>query len=130
MNSARQLLLDDGTNRWYDKTIQLIVFANGRAGLYAEHALIDATVISRLLTDAMTEITVPNEGDAEYEINKQHVLPSKLEFEYDSKLDSMIVEAQGFYKNFIGQHHVHTEVFSNWGSSAIKKMGFSPDAFV
>jgi hypothetical protein len=93
MNSARQLLLDDGTNRWYDKTIQLIVFANGRAGLYAEHALIDATVISRLLTDAMTEITVPNEGDAEYEINKQHVLPSKLDFEYDSKLDSMIVEA-------------------------------------
>lgn len=54
--SARQLLLDDGTNRWYDKTIQLIVFANGRAGLYAEHALIDATVISRLLTDALQEI--------------------------------------------------------------------------
>jgi len=41
----------------------------------------------------MTEITVPNGGDAEYEINKQHPQPSKLGFEYDSKLESMIVEA-------------------------------------
>jgi len=47
------LLLDDATNRWYDKTIQIIAFANGRAGIYAEHALIDATVISRILTDAL-----------------------------------------------------------------------------
>lgn len=57
MSSAQHLLLCNGTNRWFDKTLQLVVFANGRAGLIAEHALIDATVVSRVLTDAIGCLT-------------------------------------------------------------------------
>ena len=61
MSSAQMLLLDEGTNRWFDKTLQFIVFKNGRAGLIAEHALIDATVVSRVLTDALALMTSPQE---------------------------------------------------------------------
>lgn len=50
------MILDDGTNRWYDKTLQIVVFKSGKAGLYAEHSLIDATVVSRILTDALAKI--------------------------------------------------------------------------
>jgi carnitine O-acetyltransferase len=35
-----------------------------------------------------------------------------------------------FYENFIAQHHIQTNVFQDYGANAIKKMGFSPDAFV
>lgn len=62
-NCARQMILDDGANRWYDKTLQLIVFANGRAGLYAEHALIDGSVITRVLTDSIGPIEGPVDED-------------------------------------------------------------------
>jgi Choline/Carnitine o-acyltransferase len=30
---ARELWHGDGTNRWYDKSVQLVVFANGKAGM-------------------------------------------------------------------------------------------------
>jgi carnitine O-acetyltransferase len=32
-----------GKNRWYDKSIQLIVCDNGRAGFLGEHSMMDAT---------------------------------------------------------------------------------------
>ena len=120
------MLLDDGTNRWYDKTIQLIVFANGRAGLYAEHALIDATVISRILTDALTQIS----GTIDEPTAPPATPPQKLNFALDAKDQKMITSAVSYYSDFIGQHHVHTLEFDTYGSSQIKKLGFSPDAFV
>jgi carnitine O-acetyltransferase len=61
MEAAQNLLLCDGNNRWFDKTLQLIVFENGRAGFIGEHSLIDATVVSRILTDAMANLTQPVE---------------------------------------------------------------------
>lgn len=42
----------------------------------------------------------------------------------------MITEASNYYKDFTGQHHVHTLEFTSFGASEIKKLGFSPDAFV
>ena len=50
------MILDDGSNRWYDKTLQIIIFKSGKAGLYAEHSLVDATVVSRVLSDTLTKI--------------------------------------------------------------------------
>lgn len=42
----------------------------------------------------------------------------------------MISSAVSYYAEFIAQHHVDTLVFDTFGSSEIKKLGFSPDAFV
>lgn len=119
------LLLDEGTNRWFDKTLQFIVFKNGRAGLIAEHALIDATVVSRVLTDALALMASPQEPKEVTITN-----PEKLKFEIDGKMETHIADATAFYKKMIGEHHLQTNVFSDYGASDIKKMGFSPDAFV
>jgi hypothetical protein len=54
------MILDDGSNRWYDKTLQIVVFKSGKAGIYAEHSLIDATVVSRVLTDVLSKIEPSN----------------------------------------------------------------------
>ena len=53
---AQNMILDDGSNRWYDKTLQIIIFKSGKAGLYAEHSLVDATVVSRVLSDTLAKI--------------------------------------------------------------------------
>ena len=39
---ARSLFHGDGTNRWCDKSFNLIIFPNGKAGLHAEHSWADA----------------------------------------------------------------------------------------
>ena len=54
------MILDDGSNRWYDKTLQIVIFKSGKAGVYAENSLIDATVVSRVLSDALAKIEPPN----------------------------------------------------------------------
>jgi carnitine O-acetyltransferase len=38
----------DGENRWFDTSLQFIVFENGKAGLCGEHSLMDATPTARM----------------------------------------------------------------------------------
>lgn len=42
-----ELLLTGGSgeNRWFDKVVQISVFENGKAGLLAEHAMMDGTIM-------------------------------------------------------------------------------------
>ena len=42
----------------------------------------------------------------------------------------MVTDASKFYNDFIGKHHLHTLEFTTFAASEIKKLGFSPDAFV
>lgn len=51
---ARELWHGSGRNRWYDKTLQFIVFENGKAGVLGEHGLMEATQVSRM-SDFMLE---------------------------------------------------------------------------
>lgn len=43
----------DGSNRWFDKAIQLIVTNNGRAGVNGEHSPADAVIPARLFEYAI-----------------------------------------------------------------------------
>ncbi|XP_043852895.1 carnitine O-palmitoyltransferase 1, brain isoform isoform X2 [Dromiciops gliroides] len=45
---ARSLLVGTGHSRWLDKSLNLVVFANGRMGLNVEHAWADTPVPSHL----------------------------------------------------------------------------------
>lgn len=38
----------DGRNRFFDKSLQFIIFDNGKAGFNGEHSMMDATPTSRL----------------------------------------------------------------------------------
>ena len=38
----------DGINRWFDKSFQIIVSENGRAGGNVEHSSLDATVCGQM----------------------------------------------------------------------------------
>ncbi|MFN3545816.1 MAG: choline/carnitine O-acyltransferase, partial [Thiobacillus sp.] len=42
---GRLILHGNGTNRWFDKSVSMVVFANGRAGFNGEHTWADAPVL-------------------------------------------------------------------------------------
>ncbi len=46
--AGRALWHGDGRNRWFDKSLQLIVFENGKAGFNGEHSMMDATPTFRM----------------------------------------------------------------------------------
>ena len=45
---ASHVLHSDGTARWCDKSFNVVVFANGRAGIQAEHSWGDAPIIAHV----------------------------------------------------------------------------------
>ena len=49
------LLHGDGTNIWFDKSFNVVVFKDGRYGLNCEHAWADAPVMAHLSEYNMTE---------------------------------------------------------------------------
>lgn len=44
---ARALWHGDGRNRHFDKSVQIVVFANGKAGLVGEHSMMDGMPVRR-----------------------------------------------------------------------------------
>lgn len=42
-------------NRWFDKSLQLIVCSNGMAGINFEHSLIDGHTVLRFASDIFTD---------------------------------------------------------------------------
>ena len=42
-------------NRWFDKTLQLVVCRNGSAGILFEHSMVDGHTVLRLASDVFTD---------------------------------------------------------------------------
>lgn len=47
-NVGRQLWHGNGNDRFFDKSLQFIVFANGKAGFNGEHSMMDGIPTSRI----------------------------------------------------------------------------------
>lgn len=46
---GRALIAGTGADRWFDKSITCVAFANGRIGLNCEHSWADAPVIAHMV---------------------------------------------------------------------------------
>lgn len=122
-----------GSNRWFDKSIQIICTENGKAGLLGEHSMMDGMPVVQL-ADHICNTSYANassrsstaKGDAEI-CNIFSSVNSKLQ---TRSIENLIGEAQTAYDNWTGKHELHVQSFQGYGSSFIKKSGFSPDAFV
>ena len=53
---ASHCLCADGRNKWYDKPFNLVVFANGRAGLNGEHSWADAIVVVNVFNKLLVSV--------------------------------------------------------------------------
>ncbi|KAK2612700.1 hypothetical protein QQS21_001317 [Conoideocrella luteorostrata] len=72
--SVRQVMLDDGSNRWYGKGLQFIVASDGSSAFIAEHSMIDGT-----------NVTTMNEWV--YEAIQQHSEPVSLSNGHNDRED-------------------------------------------
>lgn len=127
----------DGASRWFEKCFQLVVFANGRAGLNGEHSKMDATPTSRLcryLIDEAQARSLPDfRGlDAEdlYECASALDKPEPLRFVTSAALDKAIVNAYSFFKTSVDAHEMVPTEFKGYGKGLIKAFKMSPDAYV
>ncbi|KAG0371792.1 Carnitine O-acetyltransferase mitochondrial [Mortierella sp. AD032] len=134
---SRALWHGDGASRWFDKCFQLVVFANGRAGMNGEHSKMDATPTSRLcryLIDEAQARTLPDfrNLDAEdlYEIASALDKPLPLKFVSSNALSKAIENAYVYFKVTVDAHEMVPTEFKGYGKGLIKTFKMSPDAYV
>lgn len=118
--AADQLLHGDAANRWFDKAVSLVVFADGRAGINGEHCNLDGTTIVAYL-DAILTAEPTTGGDA---------VPAtrRLEFVLDDALRAEIAAARAAFADYAAA--VATRTLSvDFDAERAKALKCSPDAF-
>ncbi|WP_174857624.1 choline/carnitine O-acyltransferase [Streptomyces lydicus] len=124
-----QLLYGDRGNRWFDKAVSLIVFADGRAGINVEHCELDGTTILSF-TDAL--LSTPAEEHSRRSGARSQGLPAlePVVFELDDALRAQVRSAADAFAEYGAATATRTVAFDDFGSTTAKALGASPDAFV
>ncbi|MGF1760893.1 choline/carnitine O-acyltransferase [Photobacterium sagamiensis] len=130
---SKQLLHGDGKDRFFDKSLQFIVFKNGKTGVNFEHTAVDGSVMLRLigyLYDTIDKVSFDERG-ASAQI-KGSLAPRAEEIEFD--LDDALTQTIRAATDAFCQHTANTQTrvlnFTQFGKNQIKQFGVSPDAFV
>jgi carnitine O-palmitoyltransferase 1, liver isoform len=138
----------DGTNRWFDKSVSLIVYENGHAGLNAEHSWADAPVVAHMWEHCLCheierngKFSYQKDGHASNRSTKDNnddVIPKTillnkvkiLTFHLNPSACKSTRTALAFAKNLIND--LQLEIFGHvdYGKGLIKKNCLSPDAFI
>jgi carnitine O-acetyltransferase len=124
-----QLLYGDRGNRWFDKAVSFIVFADGRAGINVEHCELDGTTILSF-TDAL--LTTQAEEHSRQSGARSQGLPAlePVVFELNDALRAQVRSAADAFAAYGENTATSTVSFADFSSNAAKALGVSPDAFV
>jgi carnitine O-acetyltransferase len=123
--AGRLFLHGDGRTRWFDKSVQLVVAANGVAGFCMEHSGFDGSTAVRL-----AELLVEHECES-IEAGSQRELGSRvLSYDGNEPLRDAMATAQRNVDVLLGRTDLVVADVEGVGKRAIVRHGVSPDAFV
>mmetsp|Transcript_11984 Transcript_11984/g.19507 ORF Transcript_11984/g.19507 Transcript_11984/m.19507 type:complete len:633 (-) Transcript_11984:1471-3369(-) len=133
---GRALIHSDGRNRFWDKSIQVVFFENGRAGFVGEHAMMDGLTTTRLVNFTLErmfgdspEICFPSTSD---ELTSTACLldePTCQRFALSKSAKDAIATAGRVFDDIISTKELKVLMFHGYGKEQIKKFGMSPDAY-
>ncbi len=123
-----QLLHGDSGNRWFDKAVSLIVFADGRAGVNIEHCGLDGTTILSFV-DALLDSSP--EEHAERAGARPQGLPAheQIEFTLTAEQRADVAGAGEAFAAYAAATATRCVSFEDFGAAKAKALGCSPDAF-
>ncbi|QFU25294.1 choline/carnitine O-acyltransferase [Shewanella eurypsychrophilus] len=129
---SKQLLHGEGQDRFFDKSLQFIVFKNGKTGINFEHTGVDGSVMLRLIGhiyDTIDKVLFEKTTRSE---TKQVVSPSveELAFDLNDSLKQTIRAAADAFSQHVANTQTRVLNFTQFGKNQIKQFGVSPDAFV
>lgn len=126
----------DGRNRWFDKAVSLVVFANGAAGVCGEHSPQDAPVPGHAIEYALLGETVD-----EYRALLTAVAPSagpprttppprRIQWHAPLILRASLEQHRQRAASLAANLDMFLFCFESFGSAALKTLHVSPDSFV
>jgi carnitine O-acetyltransferase len=130
---SQSLLHGSGTDRFFDKSLQFIVFANGKTGINFEHTSVDGSVMLRMIAHIYDTIADVDFGSANTASNQSRSNSKDLQeitFELSDSLTKTLSDAVPAFVNHVDNTQTRVIDFSSFGKSLIKQFKVSPDAFV
>lgn len=122
---------NNGKNRWFDK-LQIIVCKNGSASFNMEHAPHDGHTLlicaTYIYDDILGKKLIP--GSAEKSTINEAPVFTFIEWNLSNELLETIPVALANMKQFVAKTESSVLNFNHFGADVIKKLKFSPDAFV
>jgi hypothetical protein len=130
---ARNCLLGDGRNRWYDKPFTLIIHENGRGGINGEHTWADALVVVRAFDYCIRYVNENFKAkfaDRSKLVPTKNVRPQRLKWVLDHTAHTAIEVASAAVGKLIHASDIATLQFHHFGSSFLKRYKLTPDFFM
>jgi carnitine O-acetyltransferase len=123
------LLHGDSANRWFDKALSFVVFADGRAGLNAEHSKLDGTTILDFVDAVLA--SSGDEHAASSAVQRQDAPAARpVDVVLDAALRTAVEDAATAFAAAAADTATAVLSFRDVGTERIKARGTSPDAFV
>ena len=118
-------------NRFCDKTINLLVYGNGKASFVGEHSKSDGSPTARLCDMVLAALSKGEFGDsaAAAEGSSSLSTPTRVPISFDGAALKALETAEAYVASEHAAHDQQSITFHGYGKDTIKKMGFSPDAF-
>lgn len=126
--AQRMLSLGDGTDLWQDKSFNIVFFKNGRLGFNGEHAMSDAPVPSRVLTEAVKYVEAISEEEMRAPPSASVAAPKHLKFDLDEESTAALASAQASAAELIENAHIEVMTFTGYGKSFIREHKLGPDS--
>ncbi|MFE9576768.1 choline/carnitine O-acyltransferase [Nocardia sp. NPDC006044] len=122
------LLHGDSANRWFDKAVSFIVFADGQAGINIEHCGLDGTTVLSFV-DALLETSAPDHAERSGAQAQGLPVVEPIDFVLDAAQRNDIAAAGADFARYAAENATQTVSFPDFGTTQAKRLGISPDAF-
>ncbi|XP_071802328.1 carnitine O-acetyltransferase-like isoform X1 [Asterias amurensis] len=131
---AKQALYGGGStanscNRWFDKTLQFIVGADGDIGLQYEHCTAEGPPITALI-DHSLHYAHNTPLDSRQTLSIERAAPKRLEFNLDRATLEVIEDAKCNIDSLGNDVQICCFSFEPFGKDLPKSQRISPDAFI
>ncbi|XP_049316344.1 carnitine O-palmitoyltransferase 2, mitochondrial isoform X1 [Bactrocera dorsalis] len=128
----KDLLAGDGTNRWFDKSVSLIVTVDGTAAVNFEHSWGDGIAVLRYFNEIYQETI--NNPFAKPGIIVNHTENIKcvrsIKLKTDAYVENAIKKTILKNKHMMQQLNVNTLKYPELNKDICKSLGLSPDAIM
>ncbi|KAG2182043.1 hypothetical protein INT43_006969 [Umbelopsis isabellina] len=117
-------------NRWFDKSLNFVVEANGKCALLGEHSPCDALTASYFFDHMLKKPCPAGASTSSITSSKSDISVQRLVFEIDKTMDKYLEEAKVDTAKTIAFSETTVLIWDQYGTDWVKKVGkVSPDAY-
>ncbi|XP_076259622.1 choline acetyltransferase isoform X1 [Rhynchophorus ferrugineus] len=135
-NLAHQMIHGGGTkfnsaNRWFDKTVQLVISGDGACGLCYEHSMAEGVAVIQLLESFWKHAELlPECSEVPTPCGSHLPPPEKLEWVLESTDMKRIGDAADVLDNLVKDLDFQVFRYTSYGKDFIKSCKVSPDVYI